>query len=222
MIMATKLPPGPPGRFLTGNLREFRRDMLAFYLDSARQYGDVVRVRLGPRSLYLVSHPDLIEEVLQRRNSNFRKHYALKMNRLLLGNGLLSSDGDFWVRQRRLIQPAFLRERIFTYAATMTTYARQLVDRWQDGQTRDVYADMRQLTLAIAARTFFGADVEGQGPVVFKALRAVMDSFNDRLFSVLRLPESVPTPKNIRAWRAIRRLDELLYGLINARREDGA
>src|SRR5262245_8617427 len=100
-MSATKSPPGPPGRFLSGNLREFRRDMLGFYTRCAREYGDRVAIRLGPRSIYLVNHPDLVEDVLVRHGRNFRKHFALRMNRLLLGNGLLTSEGDFWLRQRR-------------------------------------------------------------------------------------------------------------------------
>jgi cytochrome P450 len=193
--------------------------MLGLYTRCAREYGDCVLLRLGLTPAYLLFHPDLIEQVLLSRN--FIKHYALRMNRRLLGEGLLSSEGDFWLRQRRLIQPAFLRERIAGYAAAMVEQAERLADSWAHGQTRDVYADMRQLTLQIAARTLFGADATGQGPVVHQALKAVMDSFNSRLFSVLRLPESFPTPGNLRARRAIRRLDAILYGIIDQARAGG-
>src|SRR5262249_51336992 len=144
----------------------------------------------------------------------------LRMNRLLLGNGLLSSDGDFWLRQRRLIQPAFARQRLASYAGPMVEFARQMRDRWQDGAVRDVYADMRELTLEIAAHTFFGADAAGKGPEVHRALRAVMEGFSRRLFSVLRLPEGFPTPRNVRAWRAVARLDALIYGIIEKRRAE--
>ncbi len=219
MASASRRPPGPKGHFLTGHLAELRRDSLGLYARCARDYGDFVSLRFGLKTVYLVNHPDLVEQVLQSRN--FVKHYALKMNRLLLGDGLLTSDGDFWLRQRRLVQPAFLRERVASYASSMVERTERLADVWQDGATRDVYADMRQLALEIAAETLFGADASGQGPLVHQALTAVMDSFNSRLFSVLRLPESVPTPANLRARRAVKRLDAILYGIIGQRRADG-
>lgn len=218
-MSAITLPPGPPGRFLLGHLPELRSDLLALYTRCAREYGDVALLRFGLKPVYLVSHPDLIEQVLTNRT--FIKHYALRMNRMLLGEGLLSSEGDFWLRQRRLIQPAFLRDRLAEYAQTMVEYALRWVERWRDGEKRDIHADMRVLTMEITAKTLFGADVEGQGPVVSKALNDVMESFTSRLFSVLRLPEKFPTPGNIRAWLAVRRLDAVLYDIIRQRRAAG-
>ncbi len=106
---SVRLPPGPKGHLLTGNLPEISRDRLGFYSMCARDYGDVVALRFGPRRVYLVSDPHAIEEVLVTRNHDFIKHFALRLNPLLLGNGLLTSEGDFWLRQRRLIQPAFHR-----------------------------------------------------------------------------------------------------------------
>ncbi len=218
--MATKtLPPSPPGHFLLGHLRELRHNVLDFYTRVSREHGDVALLRFGLKPVYLVNHPDMIEEILTSRN--FIKHYALRMNRRLLGNGLLSSEGDFWLRQRRLIQPAFNRDHLNRYAETMIGYSQRWANIWQDGETRNIHDDMRTLTMEIAAKTLFGADVEGQGPVVAQALIDVMDSFSSRLFSVLRLPESFPTPKNLRAKRAVQRLDELLYSIIHSRRSDG-
>ena len=218
-MAANRLPPGPPGRFLTGHLGELRRDLLGLYTRCARQYGDVALLRFGLRPVWVLSHPDLVEQVLGSRN--FTKHYALRLNRLLLGNGLLSSEGDFWLRQRRMMQPAFLRDRLAGYADVMVEYSERWAASCGDGDIRNVHADMRQLTMAIAGKTLFGADAHGQGPAVAAALVAVMDAFNRRLFSVLRLPESIPTPGNIRAWQAVKRLDAILYGLIDSRRGDG-
>src|SRR5262245_64177403 len=94
------VPPGPRGSWLSGNLAEFGANRLAFLERCAREFGDVVAIRLGPRRIYLVHHPDLIEEVLVHRNHDFIKHFALRMNPLVLGNGLLTTEGDFWLRQR--------------------------------------------------------------------------------------------------------------------------
>src|SRR5262245_34435475 len=189
--MKATLPPGPPAHFLLGHLPELRRDVLGLYTRCAREHGDVSLLRFGLKKIYIISHPDLIEQVLTGKN--FVKHYALRMNRRLLGNGLLTSEGDFWLRQRRLMQPAFLRDRVLSYAPDMIASGERWAGRWSDGERRDVHADMRGLTMEIAAKTLFGADVEGQGAVVASALQAAMESFMSRLFSVLRLPESFPT-----------------------------
>src|SRR5579884_3879534 len=152
-------PPGPPGRLLRGHLPEFRRDRLAFFTRCARDYGDVVSLRFGPRRVFLVSHPDLIERVLVNEARNVIKHFALRMTPLVLGQGLLTSEGDFWLRQRRLIQPAFSRQRIASYAPLMVEAVQELLAGWQPGQTRDILTEMMRLTLNIAARTLFGSEV---------------------------------------------------------------
>ena len=120
------LPPGPKPHFLTGHLPEMRRDLLSFYVHCAREFGDVALLRIGLKPMYLLSHPDLIEEVLVTQHGNFIKHFGLRMNQTLLGNGLLTSNGDFWLRQRHLAQPAFHRDRLAAYAEFMTAYA----DAW--------------------------------------------------------------------------------------------
>ncbi len=160
----------------------------------------------------------MIEQVLHSRN--FTKHYALRMNRLLLGNGLLTSEGDFWLRQRRLIQPVFLRERIDSYAPDMVASAQKQIASWRDGEIRDIHAEMRELALTIAAKTLFGADVTGQSEAVGLALKEAMGTFSQRFFRILRIPESVPTPGNLRIRRAVRHLDAILYGLIHQRRTE--
>jgi cytochrome P450 len=221
-LTSTLLPPGPKGRFFTGNLDELRRDPLELYTRCAREHGDFCSLRFGMRRVYFINHPELIEYVLASHARNFVKHYALKMNRLLLGDGLLTSDGDFWLRQRRLIQPLFHRDRLATYATVMVDYAERLAASWRDGETRDLRADMSRLTLEIIARTLFGADVSGRTREVADALTETAASFNSRVASLFRLPERVPTPGNMRLWRAVGRLDRILYDLIERRRTAGS
>src|SRR5262245_7963816 len=192
--------------------------MLAFFVRSAREYGDVVALRIGPRTLYLVNHPDLIEEVLVHQARNYRKHYALRMNRLLLGNGLLSSEGDFWLRQPRLAQPPLHRDCISAYGSIMVELTRRMLAPWQPGTVRDVHADMTQLTLEIIAKTLFDADVGGAAFDAGKALSDAQESFLARFQSLFPMPEWVPTPGNLRLRRAIRRLDAIVYGFIQQRR----
>jgi cytochrome P450 len=216
--MTDRLPPGPPARFFTGHLHELRTDLLGLYARCARDYGPVALLRFGFRRVWVITEPDLIEQILTSRK--FTKHYALRMNRMLLGDGLLTSEGDAWLRQRRLIQPAFLRERLERYAVAFVEHAEQWSRTWRPNQEIEAHSEMRQLTLRIAARTLFGGDVQAEGLAVARALADVGDAFMRRLFSIFRVPESWPTPANIRAWRAIRRLDEIVYGLINQRRAD--
>jgi cytochrome P450 len=216
--MATRIPPGPPGTFFGGNLREFRQDMLAFYVRLARDYGDVSSLRLGPTRIYLIAHPDLIEEVLVQKAKQFRKHYAVRMNKLLLGNGLITSEGDFWLRQRRLSQPAFHRDRIAAYSSIMVEFTQRMLSEWQAGSVRNVHADMTQLTLEIIAKSLFDADVRTEARDAGAALNSAQESFLVRFQSMLPLPEWVPTPGNLRLRRAIGKLDAIIYRFIEERR----
>src|SRR5262245_50854612 len=120
---AALVPPGPKGKFLIGNIGDMRKDTLGFFARCAREYGDVASFRIGSRRVLLVSNPTLIEEVLVTNAKNFTKHFGIRLLRRTLGNGLLTGEGEFWLRQRRLIQPSFSRERIATYASVMVELA---------------------------------------------------------------------------------------------------
>ncbi len=215
------LPAGPPGHFLVGSLPEFRRDLLGFFAACARDYGDVVPIRVAGRRLVLLSHPDLIEEVLTARARQTTKTTLLQSLRQVLGDGLLLSEGDTWLRQRRLMQPAFHRQRIAAYGDVMAAYAERGMDGWQDGDTRDVHADMMAITQAIVAKTLFDADVSDAAWDVGQALHVLMDDFSKRRLSLVRLPRFVPTPTRRRSRRAVARLNEIVYGIIAARRASG-
>jgi cytochrome P450 len=130
----------------------------------------------------------------------------------------LTSEGDFWLRQRRLIQPAFGRERIAGYAPVMVELTDRLTAGWRDGETRDLHADMTRLTLEIIARAMFGADVSEQAVVVGEAVAVLAEALVRRFQSVLRLPPVIPTPANLRRLRCARQIDAILYDIIEKRR----
>lgn len=212
---------GPKGHLLTGNLPELRVDRLRSYVRWAREYGDLVPLRVGPRKIFLVSHPDLIRQVMVTDSHNFQKPLMLRINRLVFGNGLLTGEGELWRRQRRLVQPAFHHERIAGYAETMVSSAGELIEVWKDGEVRDIHEDMMRITLQIVGRTLFGADAERDSEDVDRAFRVVLERFVAHLRSVIPVPESLPTPRNLRLRRAVRRLDRIIYGYVAERRTNG-
>lgn len=140
--------PGPEGKALVGNLLDLSQDPLGFLTHCAREYGDIVPMRLGLTPTCLVTHPDLIEEILKDRDS-FIKSRGFRALRTLLGEGLLTSEGESWFRQRRLVQPVFHQKLIASYATVMVEYAERMLTTWQDGETRNIHADMMRLTLNI-------------------------------------------------------------------------
>ena len=215
------LPPGPKGHLLVGCLPEFRRDMLGFLAACVRDYGDVVPIRVVNRRLILLSHPDLIEEVLTARARHTTKTAILQMLRPVLGDGLLLSEGDSWLRQRRLMQPAFHRQRIAGYGQVMAGYAERGMADWKDGQTRDVHADMMAITQGIVAKTLFDADVSDDAFDVGHALHVLMEDFSRRRTALFALPRFVRTPARRRARAAVERLDRIVYDIIAARRASG-
>ncbi len=214
----TTLPPGPKGSFLTGNLSEYVPDQLGFLTRTAKKYGDVVRLRFLNVPLYLLNHPDHVEYVLVKNNRNFIKDRAERSGLRFLGQGLLTSEGDYWRRQRRLAQPAFHRQRISAYGRTMVESAERMLDlSWRDGETREVQEDMSRLTLEIVSNTLFGAAItENLEEEVADALGVVMERFTGGI--LFKVPEGIPTPANLRFRRAIRRLEEIIYGIIRERR----
>ena len=213
--------PSPPSRFPAGHLRPFARDPLSF-LTAAAGLGPVVRLRFATTPACFVSAPHLIEEVLVTRQRDYVKARSIRAHRSLLGNGLFTNEGDSWLRQRRLAQPAFHPERIAACAGVMARAAAGMLDAWRDGETREVHEEMKRLTAAIAARTLFGADVAREAPDLAGSLEAVMRLHEARRGLSRLVPERVPIPPHVRYRGAIRRLDALVLGFIRHRRASGA
>ena len=205
-------------------MRAFRRDPLGFLTRLARQYGDVAQFRVGPQKAFLLSHPDHVRDVLVTHHERFHKGRALQRSKRLLGEGLLTSEGAHHRRQRRIAQPAFHRQRVASYGAVMVEYAARAAERWREGQTLDISEEMMRLTLAIAGKTLFDADVEQRdADEVGAALTEVME-----LFGYLMLPYSelleklpLPLPPVVRFQRARKRLDAVIYRIIDERRRSG-
>jgi cytochrome P450 len=214
-------PPGPRPGLPLARLIAFRRDPLGDLARLRARHGDVAAFRMGPRWFYLLSHPDLVRDVLVTHHRGFTKSLALQRARVLLGDGLLTSEGEFHLRQRRLAQPAFHRERVAEMAAVMARRAEAAADRWRAGTTVDAAHEMMRLTLGIAGETLLGVDVENEADEIGGALTDALGLF-DRLHNPLGpLLDRLPVPGTLRMRRARRRLDDTIYRAITQRRESG-
>lgn len=197
----------------------FPFDPLAFAIGLARQFGDIAHYRLGPLHIYQVNHPDLIRQVLLEQAERFHKPRLLKRAfRPVVGEGLLTSDGAFWKQQRKLIQPAFHQRQLAAYGEVMVAHALRMVETFEDGQVREIGAEMEKLTLAVVVRSLFGGDLPGEDGEFGECMLAVRDAVTQRVSSPLGLPAWVPTKRNLRERRALAKLDGMLHALIQARR----
>jgi cytochrome P450 len=215
------LPPGLQiGRFAA--VRAFREDPIGL-LERAARAGDVARFRAGPFHVYVLSHPDLVREVLVVHHRDVMKGRGLQALKDLLGQGLLTSEGDLHRGQRQTIQPIFHHDRILGYGASMVELAYRAADRWRDGETVDVHQEMYRLTLAVVGRTLFATDMEADDARnVGEALGTGLALF-DRLMSPFApILSRLPLPSTRRLNRALARLDAVIYRMIEDRRAAGA
>ncbi len=202
-------------------LFEFARRRLPFLVESAQKYGDIVFFKVGNERIYLFNHPDLIRDVLVTNQKNFIKSRALVRAKKVLGEGLLTSESEFHLRQRRLAQPAFHRDRISAYGRSMVEYADRTRSRWSDGRALDVHDEMMKLTLAIVAKTLFSADVENEAAEIGEALTTTFKAFNIGILPFSELLEKLPLPYIKRFEAARARLDATVYRIIDERRATG-
>ncbi len=219
--LAVSRPPGPKNPPVLGHYTAFRKDPPAFLERLAREYGDVAFYRIGPANIVHLAHPDAIKDVLVTSQHSFIKSRVLQRAKVLLGEGLLTSEAPLHTRQRRLVQPAFHRQRLAGYGATMVEYAVRARDRWHDGQPLDVAAEMMRLTLAVVARTLFSADVEQEAAAVGASLTAVLHLFDLVMMPFSRIVERLPLPSVRRFEQGKKHLDELIYRIIAERRASG-
>jgi cytochrome P450 len=220
-MQVSNYPPGPRRVLPLAGLFAYRRGPLPFFQKLAERYGDISYFRLGPQQAFFFNHPDYIKDILVTNHQNFMKGLALQRAKRLLGEGLLTSEGDFHRRQRRLAQPAFHRHRITSYADVMTAYAAQTSQGWRDGETLDISEEMMRLTLGIVGKTLFDADVASDAQEVGQAMAVAMDLFNTLTLPFFNLLQKLPLPQFRRFDNARLRLDAIIFRLIEERRRSG-
>ena len=222
MSLTTNFPPGPKPKMPGKLLRQFIRDPINTLSKIAQEYGDISYFRLGHEHIYLINNPDSIEKVLIYDHRNFKKGKRLQTAKAVLGEGLVTSEGDFHNRQRRLIQPIFHPKQIMMYGNIMADYAARMRDEWKDGSVVDISQEMMQLTLGIICKSVLNYDVKSEAQKVGKALTTVRN-YSKRLQNpighVLDKISILPAPK--KSHEAKKELDSLVYGLISDRRQQG-
>ena len=217
------LPPGPRGLPILGVLPAVRRNPTAVFMSAARRFGDVVYLKIGPRRGYLITNPADVRHVLQDNARNYHKSPLYDKLRVLLGNGLLTSEDEFWLRQRRIAQPAFHRQRIAALASVMAEAARNAAAEWQtiasDGRPVDVAEEMMRLTRTVVLRALLGADL---GPFAAKVDHAwtLINQHIGESFWSLGFTDRLPTPKYRRFQAARAVLQGAVDHVISQRRRN--
>jgi cytochrome P450 len=197
------------------------RDPFGF-LERLASFGDISYVRFGVYHVYMVNHPDLVRDVLVAHHRSFTKGQALQGAKRLLGEGLLTSEAELHKKQRRTLQPHFHHERIANYAGVMVDYAARTSQAWRPGQTVDIAAEMMGLTLAITGKTLFDVDIQREDRELGEALQASLEVFNELALPMAGALEKLPLPRNRRFQRVRRRVDALVYKMIDERQAHGA
>jgi cytochrome P450 len=214
--------PGPSTWLPGGTFLRFRRDPLQFFTETHREFGDIAKFSFGPLQVYLVSHPDWIEDVLVTSAKKFEKGVALQRAKRLLGEGLLTSEGQAHLRQRRTIQPLFHRQQVQRFAEAMVKHALRWRESIAPNATIDVTNEMAGLTLAIVGETLFSSNVQADADEVREALTAAVQSFGIAFLPGLEYFEKLPLPIFTRVRKARERLDKVIHRVIAERRGESS
>ena len=219
-------PPGPHNHRLLGNARDIQRDPNGFNLSMLQSYGNVVAVRFLLWPTFMIFHPQDIKHVLQENYRNYSKDtYLMQFIKPVLGQGLLTNDGQSWLHQRRLMQPAFHRQHLATFGTMMTTATLAMLERWQHATGQDQPLDMAQemtrLTMRIVGQALFSIDLGDETQHIGQTFMTLMKLYADYLYNPIP-PLGIPSPRNRRIQQTIRALDEVVYGIITAHRREYA
>lgn len=211
-----------PGLPLLGALPDLQKNPLRVMERATLDYAPAVRLPLPIVDSLVVSDPALVEHILVTNSRNYVKQTrGYDMLRKVLGNGLVTSEGEFWKRQRRIAQPAFHRERLVAFGETMTRAATDMVDGWKPGVPFDAAEAFMQVTLRLVGETLLSSDVTSEASAVGRAITVALEHLIHRTLHPFGAPEWVPTPRNLGFRRALRTLDDVVHGLIAERRKGG-
>lgn len=211
-------PPGPKGLPLLGSSYHYFTDILGFLTHMRKTYGEIAFFRLGKRNIYMVSDPEIVKDVLVTNNKNFSKSRALKRAKMVVGEGLLTSEAEVHLKHRRMIQPVFLQRRISKYASVMSEHSHRISEKWHDGQILDMHKEMMKLTFSIVVKTLFNSDIEKDPDEIGAALTDVMKQFTRLVFPFSEYLDKLPLPGVKKCNDALASLDRTIYEFISERR----
>ena len=217
--MRNPIPEIPSGS-LFGHLRAYVSDPLAFLQKHRENYGDIFTFRVANRRLIFINHPDYIQRVLQENHRNYIKSEAYRKLGLLLGEGIFTSDGEYWRSQRRTIQPAFHRDQIKTYAEVMNYFALEMVHQWQAKNEIELAREMTNVTLRIISKTMLDVELDKEGQTVEKHLPFILKYLVNRITSPLAPPVWIPTRDNRKFQRTIKILDKVIDEIIQYKKKN--
>src|ERR671911_1799350 len=218
---AIEYPPGPKALLPYTLARKFLRDPLKTLTTISQTYGDISHFKFGKQNVYFLNHPDYIEDVLIINYKNFIKSRGLQISKRLLGSGLLTSEGDYHDKQRRIIQPTFYPKKIQSYAEVVIEKTLNLCDTWKEGSVIDIHKEMTRLTLEIISKTVLGYDIKQEDDEIGDSLLICMKYFNRLLMPFGELIEKIPIlPINKGFQKAKRNLDSIVYSMIKEHRDN--
>jgi cytochrome P450 len=219
--VVTAPPTGPNGNLGVRNLVRFVRGQLPWLQGLATEHGDFVRMRMAGKWWFIFSHPDDIERILVKDARVMKRDAGIDIVARILGRGLLTSEGDLWKRQRKLMSQAFTPKRIAEYATAMVRVGDVALKRWQAGATTNLHQEMSRLTMEVVADVLFSASMDAaEVETVGSAMEVANEFFSGSPEAMLKIPKWVPTPRNIGMNRAVAKLDRVVYDII-AKRRDG-
>jgi len=220
-MLPTKLPPGPKGNLIFNRNQDFRQGLLSFLQRMSKEYPNISRVKLGSMYFVQLSNEAYIEHVFQHRETYVKINEGGNL-RFLLGNGLLTSEGEFWMKQRKLIQPVFHKQRLQGFVQKIVECTEQMLLSWEKKTTQqiDMFQEMTRVTLHIVGKTLLSTDVSEDFGKVSKALTMVLEGIQDRRGRILKFPYWFPLPEHLRMRKNKRILDETIMNIINQRRAE--
>ncbi len=217
-MVSTNYPPGPGFRDRLRNPGLLRLTTHEFLQRNARTYGDLVHYKAFGRHVFQFNHPEMVQEILIRDAAMHHRGIVMQRAKFVLGEGLLTSEEPLHMRQRRLVQPAFHRQRITAYGETMLQFAGEMTERWTSGATFDVHRSMLQLTLRITGKCLFDSDVESEVQTISDSVTAFMGFLPLAFLPFPQLVLKMPFGFVQRIHKSQKKLDAMIYGMIAARR----
>ena len=217
------LPAGPKGLPIVGNALQFQRDPLAFMRRTQQQFGRMAHLRLGNETVVTFFRPEHVRYFLMEHPRNFIKPNLGNGANLkaFLGDGLLTTDGEFHRKQRRLVQPAFHKKRVEGYADVMVQFTQEMLETWQAGAEIDMAQSMQQLTLRIILKSLFNIDSPAQATTLGYAFNDMINNTRRRFSTLAKLERRLPLEKNRRREAGERTIDDFVYALIKQHRAEG-